>query len=126
MKDFKFAICFAATLGFLAVALGAFGAHALKEQLVANGKFETFETAVRYQYYGVFTILLFSILNRLIPHKNFIRAVWAYIIGTVLFSGSLYIICFLGISAFGMVAPIGGLCFLLSWALVFYTVFKMN
>lgn len=100
-------------LVFLAIALGAFGAHALKDILSAKS-LVTFETAVRYQMYGGLGLLAISGLARKLD-----RAKLAMFIGSLIFSGSLYLLVFTGIGLFGAITPIGGIVQLTAWVLVF-------
>ncbi len=117
MKDAKVFLVAAAILGFAGVALGAFGAHALKEKLTPE-QLARFETAVRYQFYHVFALLGVSLLSRVWPDLNFAPAGWAFIAGVVIFSGTLYLIDLTGIRAFGAVTPIGGALLLAGWVLL--------
>lgn len=114
----KFMIQAGGILGALAVALGAFGAHALKGMLEASGRTETFETAVRYQFYHAIVMVLVGILlqRSSVEAAKFLG--WsghAFTFGVIIFSGSLYAICFTGITKFGAVAPIGGLLLIVGW-----------
>jgi uncharacterized membrane protein YgdD (TMEM256/DUF423 family) len=94
---------------FLSVALGAFGAHALRDQLSERMR-EVFETAVRYQLIHSITILIAGIL---VERGAFFQyAGWLYIVGIILFSGSLYVLAITNIRTFGMITPLGGLAFL--------------
>ncbi|MCI0446910.1 DUF423 domain-containing protein [bacterium] len=94
---------------FLSVALGAFGAHALRDQLSDRMR-EVFETAVRYQLIHSVTILIVAILAD--RGVFFQYAGWLYIAGIILFSGSLYLLAITNIRALGMITPFGGLAFL--------------
>jgi uncharacterized membrane protein YgdD (TMEM256/DUF423 family) len=109
----------AALIGALGVGIGAFGAHAFKAILLATNRFDTFETAVRYQFYHALALLAVGILCQHYSNKRIIWAGYAFSVGVVIFSGSLYTICFTGITAFGAVAPIGGLCMMAGWLLLF-------
>jgi uncharacterized membrane protein YgdD (TMEM256/DUF423 family) len=100
--------------GFVSVAGGAFGAHALKQRLPAD-LLTIFEVGVRYQMYHALLLCLIGIL----PLSPTVR--WAGILsllGTVLFSGSLYVLALSGIRWLGAITPLGGLCFLGSWIAV--------
>ena len=119
----------AALLGALSVALGAFGAHALK-QLVHDDVISIFETAVRYQFYHVFALLFTGILHRDFTN-NLVR--WAgifFVTGIILFSGSLYFLTWfkgagvVGYNGIGVLTPIGGLSFILGWICLFAGMFK--
>jgi uncharacterized membrane protein YgdD (TMEM256/DUF423 family) len=113
-----------AVFGLIGVGLGAFGAHALKISLTAAGNFDTFETAVRYQFYCAFALILIGLLAEKFTNKFNKSAGYLFLIGTFIFSGSLYLICFTGIKTFGAVAPIGGLCLLAAWLCLFLSIKK--
>lgn len=99
---------------FLAVAAGAFGAHALRTRLDSQA-LQTFETAARYQMYHA--LALFAVAWMLTRWTSSVALVagWLFIAGTVLFSGSLYALALTGVRAFGAITPIGGLAFLAGW-----------
>ena len=117
-------IRYAAILGALSVALGAFGAHALKK-LVEADVVATFETGVRYQFYHTFALLAIGILYRRMPTKIMEWAGILFISGIVLFSGSLYLLTYLnatetvGLKGVGAITPLGGLCFVAGWICLF-------
>lgn len=110
----------AATLCGLAVILGAFGAHALKATLPEEA-LSTFETGVRYHFYHSFALLATGILYERFRNKWMSRAGYAFMIGIVLFSGSLYLITLLkasdtvGLTGVGIITPFGGLLFIAGW-----------
>lgn len=112
--------CTAAILGALAVALGAFGAHGLKK-IVPPETVSTFETGVRYQFYHTFALLAVAILYEQFPVKTMSYAGIFFIIGIVLFSGSLYLLTAMkatetvGLSKLGIITPFGGLFFIAGW-----------
>lgn len=118
----NFFIKFGSILGAISVVIGAFGAHLLKESLKTTGRSETFETAVRYQFYTAFALILVGILAEKFPNKWNNLSGYLHILGSIIFSGSLYIICFTGITAFGAVAPIGGLCMIAAWLFLFLSI----
>ncbi|PWJ58541.1 uncharacterized membrane protein YgdD (TMEM256/DUF423 family) [Dyadobacter jejuensis] len=124
----KFFIQAGGLVGALAVALGAFGAHALKAMLEASGRSETFETAVKYQFYHAIALVLIGLLlQRSGPDAAKLLG-WsgnAFMIGVVIFSGSLYAICFTGITKFGAIAPIGGLLLIAGWILLLLAASKI-
>ncbi len=100
-----------AAAGFLAVALGAFGAHGLKEVLAQNGTTAIWEKAVFYQF--IHAVMLFVIAGR----KPFAAvAWWSFLAGIVIFSGSLYLLAVTNAKWLGAVTPIGGVSFLAGWA----------
>jgi uncharacterized membrane protein YgdD (TMEM256/DUF423 family) len=101
----------AAVLGFLAVALGAFGAHSLKGLLVQNGTVEIWEKAVFYQF--AHTIMLFILGGRNpFPAGPW----WSFFIGIIVFSGSLYLLAVTNARWLGAITPFGGVSFLIGWA----------
>ncbi|UOQ71705.1 DUF423 domain-containing protein [Hymenobacter cellulosilyticus] len=106
----------AALLGGLGVAIGAFGAHGLRKMLEASGRFDTFETAVRYQFYHALALLAVGILLAFRPDlKTLSTTAWLWLGGVLIFSGSLYTLCFTGITKLGAVAPLGGLLLIAGW-----------
>lgn len=113
----------AAVLGFLGVALGAFGAHALKPALEAHGTVETWKTAVLYQL--VHAVALLALVGWRDAHagpSGRVAALWAA--GVVLFSGSLYWLALGGPKFLGPITPLGGLAFLAGWALLAWRAWK--
>lgn len=103
------------TFGFLAVAAGAFGAHALRARL-APESLAVFETAARYQMYHALAILFAAWVASRAPSGPAVLAGWLFAAGVVLFSGSLYALALTGARFFGAVTPLGGLAFLAGWA----------
>ncbi len=104
----------------IAVALGAFAAHKLRDTLTPD-LLGVFETGVRYQMYHAFGMMLAGILAFLpIPARPgyVIAAGWAFLAGTVLFSGSLYVLALTGIRWIGFLTPFGGVCFIAGWILL--------
>lgn len=108
---------------FLSVALGAFGAHALRDQLSDRMR-EVFETAVRYQLIHSITILLAGILAG--RGVFFQYASWLYIAGIILFSGSLYLLAVTNIRALGIITPLGGLAFLAGHLLLLIAFWRLQ
>ncbi len=113
----KYLVAIGAVSAFVSVAAGAFGAHGLKARLTAD-MLAIFETGARYQMYHALALVLTGLLATVRPHPAFTSAGWAWIIGTVLFSGSLYALALSGIRVLGAVTPLGGLAFLVGWALL--------
>lgn len=108
---------------FLSVALGAFSAHALRNQL-SDRMMEVFETAVRYQMIHSIMILIAGIL---VDRGAFFQyAGWSYIIGTILFSGSLYLLAVTNIRTLGMITPLGGLAFLAGHVLLLLAFWRLQ
>lgn len=110
-------IC-AAILGGLAVAIGAFGAHALKNILTENNRLDTFETAVRYHFYHVLALLATGILMQQSDNKNLGFAALFFVLGIIIFSGSLYTLCLTGVRWLGAVTPLGGVLFIAGWVML--------
>jgi uncharacterized membrane protein YgdD (TMEM256/DUF423 family) len=107
-----------ALLMFLAVALGAFGAHALRQRL-APEMLTVFEVGVRYHVYhalALFAVAWISIRN---PGSLAQASGWAFVVGIVLFSGSLYLLTLTGTRWLGAITPLGGVAFLAGWVLLF-------
>ena len=113
-----------ALLGALSVILGAFGAHALKEIFTAD-ILQVYETAVRYQVYHAFALLIVGIIYKEFTNKYIKLAGNFFIAGVILFSASLYAICFIeyqhlsSLLWIGAITPFGGLCFIIGWLLLF-------
>jgi uncharacterized membrane protein YgdD (TMEM256/DUF423 family) len=105
----------AAINGFVAVAAGAFGAHGLQGKLDAHS-LEVFETGARYQMYHALAMGLAALAFRGNAASTAQVAAIFFLIGIVLFSGSLYTLALTGTRAFGIVTPFGGLAFLVGWA----------
>ena len=104
-----------AAAAFLAVALGAFGAHALRARLSPD-MLAVFETAVRYQMYHAIAIILVGLLAARLDGGWIRAAGWCFGAGIALFSGSLYVLATSGITLFGAITPLGGVAFLAGWA----------
>ena len=99
---------------FLAVALGAFGAHGLRARLDAE-LLAVFETGARYQMYHALALLVVAWAATRWPGPPMRAAGWLFVAGTVIFSGSLYLLALTGARGFGAVTPVGGLAFLAGW-----------
>lgn len=106
--------------GALAVMLGAFGAHGLKTK-VNGDTLQIFETAVRYQFYHVFALLAVGLLYQYIPTGSMIWSGRLFIMGTIIFSGSLYALTLTRAAGsenfnwLGAITPIGGTCLIAGW-----------
>lgn len=107
----------AAISGLIAVAAGAFGAHALRARLNPD-QLQTWETAARYQMYHVVPLFVIAWLLAQGPCPWATRAGWAFLLGTLLFSGSLYALALSGVSRLGAITPFGGVAFLAGWAML--------
>ncbi len=111
----------AAVCGFLAVAMGAFGAHALKEVLSPK-MLAVYKTAVDYQIWHALALGIIALFQQLHSDARLLTwAGWFIFAGIVLFSGSLYLLTLLNLKWLGMITPIGGVAFLIGWILVAIT-----
>lgn len=106
-----------AILGFLGVAVGAFGAHGLKSML-APEMLAVFETGVRYHMYHALAVLVAGRVCETRDHPLFCYAAGAFILGIVLFSGSLYVLSVTEVRWLGAITPLGGVMFLIGWLLL--------
>lgn len=104
-----------AVAAMLAVAAGAFGAHALRASLEPR-LLEVFETAARYQMYHALALLAVAELADRRPSRAASAAGWLFVAGIVIFAGSLYALALTGVRALGAVTPLGGVAFLAGWA----------
>ena len=104
----------ASLFGTLAVAFGAFGAHALKATLTVTGRSETFEHAVRYHFYHALALLAIGILMEKFPKLK--TSSWLFSSGIIIFSGSLYTLSLTNQAWWGAVTPFGGVLLIAGWA----------
>lgn len=117
----------AAFLGMVAIILGAFGAHALKKVLNPE-QLISFETGVRYQMYQAFFLFFLATQNEILEKTK--KTIYALIIiGTLIFSGSIYLLSTTGITginfkSIGFITPIGGLLLILAWGMLGYSILK--
>ena len=109
-----------AIAAFVGVALGAFGAHSLRTKLSPE-MLNIFEVGVRYQIYHALALLAVAWGISRWPQSNLNAAGWAFIAGIIIFSGSLYILSIFGIRWLGAITPIGGLAFLIGWAILIWS-----
>ncbi|RZA00593.1 MAG: DUF423 domain-containing protein [Moraxellaceae bacterium] len=115
----RFLLSSAALSGFLAVCLGAFAAHGLKSQISIDA-LAIWQTGVQYQMYHALTLLAVGLLYQQQTVKALKIAGLAFIIGTLLFSGSLYALALGAPRPLGMITPLGGTGFLVGWIALFY------
>ena len=117
----------AAALMALAVAMGAFGAHGLRDRLDAYSM-AVYEKAVFYHFVHALGILLVALLARTnaITPSGQTRVAWLLLIGIIVFSGSLYALAVTGIRIWGAITPIGGLAFIIGWLVLVYEAFRMQ
>jgi uncharacterized membrane protein YgdD (TMEM256/DUF423 family) len=110
--------------GFLAVALGAFGAHGLEGKITEKALM-TWEKAVQYQMFHTIAIIATGLALLKLQSSSLLWAGWAFFIGIVLFSGSLYLYSTTGIKMMAMITPFGGVVFLVGWVLFGYAMLKL-
>ncbi len=112
----KLFITLGALSGMLAVVFGAFGAHGLRDRLDAY-LMGVFETAVQYHFYHALAMLAVGVIALSQPQTVMLKSAgWLFLIGTLVFSGSLYLLALTGIKWLGAVTPLGGLAFIAGWA----------
>ena len=126
----RFALVASGISGFLAVALGAFGAHGLRSKLAAleDGakRLEWWTTAAQYQVVHALALGLVAWLATRSDAAAVKVAAIAFVVGTVLFSGSLYAMTLTGVRGLGAVTPLGGLGFLVGWACIIVAAFQLR
>ena len=102
--------------GFLAVSMGAFGAHGLKDRLAAIGFGENFHTAAQYHMYHALALVAVGVLGMVSRSGTALSiAGWSFLVGSLIFSGSLYILSLTGLKWLGAITPIGGSLLLVGW-----------
>jgi uncharacterized membrane protein YgdD (TMEM256/DUF423 family) len=106
-----------AAFALCSVAAGAFAAHALRSRMAAD-LLTVFETAAHYQMYHAVGILFVAVAYGRWGAAPLLWAGWSFVAGTLLFSGSLYLLAVTGVRWLGAVTPVGGVCFLAGWALL--------
>jgi uncharacterized membrane protein YgdD (TMEM256/DUF423 family) len=119
----KILLSIAAFSAMLSVVLGAFAAHGLKSKLSEN-LLNTFQTGVQYQMYHSLALILLVILYRQMPQALLVYSAGFMFAGIILFSGSLYMLALTQIKWFGPVTPLGGVCFIIGWALLIVATLK--
>jgi uncharacterized membrane protein YgdD (TMEM256/DUF423 family) len=116
-------------LAALSVVMGAFAAHGLKD-LVSDKALATFDTAVRYQFYHAFALIITGIIYKEFNFTALRIAGWLFITGILLFSGSLYLLAIVqgtvqpGYRWLGAITPFGGLAFIAGWSMLFVGLYK--
>ncbi len=120
----KLFLIISAIFGMLAVMLGAFGAHALKDKFQSEGTLDTFQTAVQYQFYHTLALLGIALFLMKYQSQWLTYAGYSMTFGILIFSGSLYLLCFTGIKWLGAITPIGGLLFILGWVFLLTAALK--
>jgi uncharacterized membrane protein YgdD (TMEM256/DUF423 family) len=118
-----------AVMAFVSIVLGAFGAHALKSRLSPESLI-SFETGVKYLMYHALGIILVCVLNQNNTKRNLTPVIYLFMLGAILFSGSIFLLStreISGVEAFkflGPVTPLGGLCMIIGWGLLFFKYLK--
>jgi len=126
---YKPAIIISCLLAAISVIVGALGAHALAE-ILPKELLNSFETAVKYQFYHVFALAIAGILYKEYPNKMIKAAAWLFLLGIILFSGSIYLLVYLksaatiGLGGLGIITPIGGMVFIIAWLVLLLGVLK--
>ena len=111
-----------AASAMISVGAGAFAAHALKSRLPEN-LLSAFQTGAQYQMFHALALILFGLYTAWNPETLSFPG-WAFLAGTLLFSGSLYVMATTGIRGIGMITPMGGLLFIVGWAVFAWTAFR--
>lgn len=130
-SKFKLLIIITAALGATAVILGAFGSHYLAERLSAKS-LSAFKTGVNYQFYHTLALFCTALLYRIYRIKGLFYVGLYFLVGTLMFSGSLYVLALkdlMGINIpkiVGLITPLGGLALLGAWASIFFTIIKIK
>lgn len=120
-------ISLAAILGGLSVAAGAFATHALRARL-SDRAIEIFETAARYQMYHAIALLIVALLlsRSEFAQPALVATGWAFIVGIIIFSGSLYALSLTDIKTLGAITPLGGAAFIIGWLCLAYAGFSLK
>ena len=105
----------AGLIGFAAVLLGALGAHLLHDELVTHSGLDNFELAKRYMFYHALALAAITLQLRIAPSRSAAFAGWAFLLGCVLFPGSLIVLSLTGWKAITVATPFGGVCLMLGW-----------
>ncbi len=116
-------IALGAVTAFLSVALGAFGAHAVKNS-ISPELLRVYQTAVEYQFFHALGLILLGLIYQQLPQRLVSLSGWLMLAGIVVFSGSLYILSLSGVRWLGAITPIGGMAFLLAWLILVYALIR--
>tara|TARA_B100001250_G_scaffold328336_1_gene292809 strand:- start:2406 stop:2780 length:375 start_codon:yes stop_codon:yes gene_type:complete len=114
----------ATSLGLISIIIGAFGSHGLQDYLISIEKVDAFEVSVRYQFYHVFFLLTLGLSYDLFNQVFIKYAFFACLLGILLFSGSLYVLCLTNNSFFGIITPFGGISLIIAWACFFISIIR--
>jgi uncharacterized membrane protein YgdD (TMEM256/DUF423 family) len=119
----KIFLSLGAISGALGVMIGAFGAHGLKSKL-SDQMLTVYQTGVQYHFYHTFALLAVGLLALKFQSGLLTSSGWSFLLGILLFSGSLYALSISGIKVLGAITPIGGLFFIIGWVLLAVAVIK--
>ena len=114
-KDSRTILVTASLLGAMAVMIGAFSAHGLKPLLIEYQRVETFATAVQYHFFHIIALTGLGTIHLHMPLKRVMWCYWFFVLGIVIFSGSLYLLSLTNYTLLGAITPIGGILFILGW-----------
>lgn len=129
MQVYKTALIASFIFAIIGVIIGAFGAHKLKE-MMAPELLASFETGVRYQFYHVFALAIAGLLFMAFPSQKIVYATWFFIVGILMFSGSIYVLTYMkgtqhiGLGKLGLITPIGGLLLIIGWGMLLLSLFE--
>lgn len=112
------ALIWGASLALLGIAVGTFGAHIIRDSITEVRHWEAYLTGARYHMYHALALLIVGILASKQESKWLRISMWMFIIGIILFAGSLYALAISGIGKFGMITPLGGVSFMAGWAML--------
>ncbi len=112
-----------AALGFVGVALGAFGAHGLEDS-ISPRRLDVWQTAVHYQLFHVLALLVLTLVPGVANRGTVVVAAWLLVAGILVFSGTLYGLVLLDWPVLGMITPLGGLMLLGGWGLLFLVLLR--
>ena len=117
----KLILSTASILGFMSIILGAFGAHLLEDYLILSDKLNSYETAVKYQFYHVFFLMILGLCYDQFNQSLIKYAFFSVLMGIFLFSGSLYVICLTNNNMFGILTPFGGFFLIIAWLIFLFS-----
>lgn len=120
----KFIILLGSFFLFLAVAIGAFGAHGL-EGALSTKSMATFKTGSQYHFYHGFALILSGIIQHVMQELNMEKIALSFTMGILFFSFNCYLYAITGIKAFAMIVPIGGIFFLMGWFLLSFKIYRI-
>ncbi|STX29296.1 Protein of uncharacterised function (DUF423) [Legionella beliardensis] len=125
LRVFKFFMLIGSFSAMTATILGAFAAHALKTQF-SDYQMQIFQTGIFYQFIHSFALLFVGIILWQFNIRALQISGWLFIIGILLFSGSLYLMSLIQVKSIGLVTPFGGACFIIGWLLLTIGIYKLN